>query len=192
MRLPSFVRHAGTVATLVGLTLIVYAGVITFRARAHQEAFAVSLPSPPSDGEPVVREPIAEGLTIGEIQVDRIGLRTVSAHGETDAILALGAGPLADTPWLDQRGNVVLAGHRDTVFRSLEQIRVGDVIDVTGHSVAMRYIVTSTTIVEPDDLSVLAGSSDNTLTLITCFPFVYIGHAPRRFIVRATEIAQPF
>ena len=192
MRVRALARYASTAAIIAGVALLSYAGVVVLRARAHQQSFetpiavsTIAVPSPAPASSPT---PLVEGMTIGEIRVDRIGLKTVVTEGESDAILDLGAGHLADTPWLGQPGNVVLAGHRDTVFRPLEGIRVGDVIEVTGHSGAARYAVTSTKIVEPTDLSVLEASTDNTLTLITCFPFVYVGHAPQRFIVRATAI----
>lgn len=186
-------RHAGTVAIVAGLALLSYAGVVVLKARAHQRSFeaaptaeaTTAAPLPVSASAP---SPLIEGATIGEIRVDRIGLKTVVTQGETDAILDLGAGHLADTPWLGQPGNIVLAGHRDTVFRPLARIRAGDVIEVTGHSATVRYTVISTKVVEPTDLSVLDASDGNTLTLITCFPFVYVGHAPHRFIVRANEI----
>ncbi len=190
IRIRSLTRHAATAAVIAGIALLSYAGVVVLKARAHQQTFdASSVPEPAAAPAPAsAPAPLVEGMTIGEIRVDRIGLKTVVTEGETDAILDLGAGHLADTPWLGQPGNVVLAGHRDTVFRPLEYIRAGDVIDVTGHSGAARYRVTSTKIVAPTDLSVLDASDDDTLTLITCFPFVYVGHAPQRFIVRATAI----
>lgn len=187
--LRSFARHTGTVAIVLGLALLSYAGVVVLKARAHQHTFDAA-PAAPTVPAAIPEAParLVEGDTIGEIRVDRIGLKTVITQGESDAILDLGAGHLADTPWLGQPGNVVLAGHRDTVFRPLEGIRVGDVIEVTGRAAVTRYAVTSTKIVEPTDISVLDASETNTLTLITCFPFVYVGHAPHRFIVRATEI----
>ncbi len=188
-RLGALARHAGTATVIAGVALLSYAGIVVLKARAHQQTFEAApradAVSPPAVPAP---PPLVEGDTIGEIRVDRIGLRTVITQGESDAILDLGAGHLADTPWLGQPGNVVLAGHRDTVFRPLEQIRVGDVIEVTGHSAVVRYAVTSMKIVEPTDISVLDASDSNTLTLVTCFPFVYVGHAPHRFIVRASEI----
>lgn len=188
-RLRSFARHSGTAAIVLGLALLSYAGVVVLRARAHQETFDAAPEAPAVTAiSAAAPEPLVEGATIGEIRIDRIGLKTVITQGESDAILDLGAGHLADTPWLGQPGNVVLAGHRDTVFRPLERIRVGDVIEVAGHSGVARYAVTSTKIVEPTDISVLDPSETNTLTLITCFPFVYVGHAPHRFIVRASEV----
>lgn len=197
MRGRAFARYAGTAAVVAGLAMLTYAGVVVLKARAHQRSFEATPAAKPTTAAPLpvsvsasasASAPLTEGATIGEIRVDRIGLKTVITQGETDAILDLGAGHLADTPWLGQPGNVVLAGHRDTVFRPLERIRAGDVIEVTGHSATVRYTVISTKVVEPTDLSVLDASDGNTLTLITCFPFVYVGHAPHRFIVRANEI----
>lgn len=188
MRIRTIARSAGTAAIIAGVALLTYAGVVVFSARAYQHLVDVSPSAPEASSRSFAPRPIVEGEVIGEIRVERIGLRTVITQGETDAILDLGAGHLADTPWLDESGNVVLAGHRDTVFRPLEHIRVGDVIEVTGQLGLIRYAVTSTSIVDPTDLSVLAPSDGRTLTLITCFPFVYVGHAPQRFIVRASAI----
>lgn len=178
-----FARAVGTVAIACGLILFAYAAFVTVRARVYRASFHPAAPVAPPRPAPLV-----DGAPIGEIRVDRIGLRTVITQGESDAVLALGAGHLADTPWPGQPGNVVLAGHRDTVFRPLAGIRAGDVIDLTTTSAVVHYVVTSTQIVDPTDLSVLDASTGNTLTLITCFPFVYVGHAPHRFIVRASEL----
>ena len=199
IRIGAGARAVGTAAIIAGVVMLSYAGVVVLRARAYQHAYdaaaqaaatgpAVPVDVRPAAATPLTPRPLVEGATIGEIRVDRIGLRTVITQGESDAILALGAGHLADTPWLGESGNVVLAGHRDTVFRPLEHIRTGDLIQVTADASTTRYVVTSTKIVEPTDLSVLDASDGNTLTLITCFPFVYVGHAPHRFIVRATEV----
>jgi sortase A len=90
---------------------------------------------------------------------------------------------------MGQDGNVALAGHRDTVFRPLEKIQPGDVIEIMTAGGTITYSVDQVTIVSPDDLSVLEPTGGSTLTLITCHPFKYIGSAPNRFIVRAREIA---
>jgi len=188
MRLGTLARSAGAAAILAGVALLTYAGVVVFTAHAYQHLVDVSPSAPETTGRSFARRPIVEGDVIGEIRVERIGLRTVITQGETDAILDLGAGHLADTPWLDESGNVVLAGHRDTVFRPLEHIRVGDVMEVTGQLGLIRYAVTPTSIVDPTDLTVLPPSDGKTLTRITYFPFVYVGHAPQRFVVRASAI----
>jgi sortase A len=132
--------------------------------------------------------PLIEGAAIGEIHIARLGLSEVIGQGESAAVLRRGVGHLADTAWLGERGNVVLAGHRDTVFRSLRDIQPGDRIDVLAAHALVHYEVQSTVVVSPATLSVLEPSEGNTLTLITCFPFGFIGAAPERFVVRAREI----
>jgi sortase A len=85
-------------------------------------------------------------------------------------------------------GNVGLAGHRDTFFRALRNIRSDDVIDLQTTAGTYRYLVKSTRIVTPRDVSVLQASGGETLTLVTCYPFYYVGSAPKRFILHATQI----
>jgi sortase A len=82
-------------------------------------------------------------------------------------------------------GNVVMAAHRDTFFRSLRNIRNHDAVDVATTEGTRHYLVDSTQIVNSNDLAVLAPTAEPSLTLITCYPFEYFGHAPKRFIVRA-------
>jgi sortase A len=86
-------------------------------------------------------------------------------------------------------GFVALADHRDTFFRSLRNIQQDDTIDLETENGAYRYVVESTKIVGPRDVSVLAAGKKQTLTLVTCYPFYYVGSAPKRFIVRAVQVA---
>ena len=85
-------------------------------------------------------------------------------------------------------GNVGLAGHRDTFFRALRNIRPDDTIELETTEGTYRYQVSSTRIVTPRDVSVLKSSGGPTLTLVTCYPFYYVGSAPKRFIVHATAV----
>ena len=109
------------------------------------------------------------------------------AQGDSAAILRRAVGHLANTALPGELGNVVLAGHRDTFFRALEGVRAGDVITVRTPSRDFQYLVESTAVVPPTDVQVLEPTGGRTLTLITCFPFYYLGAAPDRFIVRARE-----
>lgn len=106
-----------------------------------------------------------------------------------DTTRSVGAGHLPETPlpWLD--GNSVIAGHRDTDFRPLRRIREGDMIRFRAADTAIDYVVRETTIVAPTDVTVLRPTSRSVLTLITCYPFTYIGPAPKRFIVRAVRVS---
>lgn len=101
----------------------------------------------------------------------------------------LSAGHLPDTPWPWQPGNSAIAAHRDGRFRALRHIKVGDDVRLRTARGELRYRVRELSIVEPDDLSVLAPREKSSLTLITCYPFTYIGNAPKRFIVRAERLA---
>jgi len=86
---------------------------------------------------------------------------------------------------------VVLAGHRDTFFRPLRRVAVGDAILLRTGGQTFRYLVQSTEVVSPKDVDVLKSSNGNELTLVTCFPFDYVGPAPKRFIVHAREAMAP-
>ncbi len=131
---------------------------------------------------------LAEGVAIGEIQIPRLGLSAIVAQGESTATLEHAVGHLPDTALPGQTGNVVLAGHRDTFFRPLRFVRAGDVIVLRTHGGDFQYLVELTAVVPRDDVAVLEPTSGRTLTLITCHPFVYVGAAPDRFIVRAREV----
>jgi sortase A len=138
----------------------------------------LSAPAPPK---------LAEGDLIGRIEIPRLRMSTVVFEGTGDGVLRIGVGHLAGSPLPGERGNVVLAAHRDTFFRPLRDIRKQDVIDVVTPNGMRRYRVDSTTIVTPDHTEVLGPAPGATLTLVTCYPFDWFGHAPKRFIVRAHE-----
>jgi sortase A len=130
----------------------------------------------------------AEGSLVGRIDIPRLDLSAVVFEGTTDDTLARGVGHLRGSAGPGERGNLVLAGHRDTFFRALRNIREGDEVDIKGPQGEFEYQVESTTIVNPDQTEVLEPGNGDTLTLITCYPFRYIGNAPQRFIVRASKI----
>ncbi len=133
---------------------------------------------------------ISEGSLLGRIEIPRLDLSAVVFEGTSDDTLSRGVGHLRGSASPGQRGNLVLAAHRDTFFRSLRGIRQGDQVTVQVPDGEFHYLVQSTSIVQPDQTEVLQPSADATLTLITCYPFGYIGNAPERFIVRATKIAK--
>ena len=97
-------------------------------------------------------------------------------------------GHIPGTPLPGQQGNVAIAGHRDTFFRALRNIRKDDEITLATLDGSYRYRVDSTKVVEPEDTQVLDDSHDKILTLVTCYPFDFVGVAPKRFIVRAHRI----
>jgi sortase A len=133
-----------------------------------------------------VSEP--DGL-IGRISVARLGVSVIVMEGTAGPTLRRAAGHISGTALPGQQGNVGIAAHRDTFFRPLRDIRKDDLITVTTSRGEFRYRVVSTQIVDPDDVSVLNSDGSDVLTLVTCYPFNFIGAAPNRFIVRAEQIS---
>ena len=130
---------------------------------------------------------IPDGGLIGRVEIPRLHLSAVVFQGADSDVLDHGVGHVDSSALPGQSGNVVLAAHRDSFFRGLRNIRQGDMVTVTTESGPRNYEVRSTEVVKPTETSVLDPTAQPTLTLITCYPFYYVGHAPRRFIVRALE-----
>lgn len=128
---------------------------------------------------------------LGRISVPRLKLSAMVNEGVDDQTLSLAIGHVPGTALPGSQGNVAVAAHRDTFFRPLKGIRVHDEIDfTTGHG-EFRYRVESLRIVNPEDVEVLQPSAEPELTMITCYPFDFFGHAPKRFVVQARQIAAP-
>jgi sortase A len=155
--------------------------------RARQDAAALSAAAGATTPSAVAVPVPTDGASIGEIQISRLGLRAMISQGESAPILRRSVGHLSGTALPGEVGNVVLAGHRDTFFRPLSGVRAGDSIVLTTRDGEFEYLVESTSIVTPSAVEVLEPTGGSTLTLITCYPFSYIGAAPNRFIVRARQ-----
>lgn len=136
---------------------------------------------------PAEREhkPLAGGL-LAVLQIPRLGVEVPVFEGTDDLTLNHGVGRIAGTALPGEPGNVGLAGHRDSFFRPLKNIRVGDAIQVETPGKTDSYVVERIDIVTPDDVEVLQPRSVPSLTLVTCYPFYYIGSAPQRYIVTAS------
>lgn len=119
------------------------------------------------------------------LSIASIGLEVAVFAGTSDHVLNVGVGHVSGTARAGEHGNIALAGHRDGFFRRLKDVAIGDEIVLRGRHGQDRYRIAATTIVTPDDVSVLEPTDDGTLTLITCYPFYFVGDAPQRFIVRA-------
>jgi sortase A len=132
--------------------------------------------------------PALKGDLIGLIKIPRLGLSVIVIEGTTGAILRRAAGHISGTAQPGQPGNVGIAGHRDTFFRGLQDIRKNDTITLTTLFGEYSYRVVSVKVVSPDDVAVLKAGGDETLTLVTCYPFTFVGAAPDRFIVRAERV----
>jgi sortase A len=133
---------------------------------------------------------VAEGDVIGEMTIPRLGLKTIVVEGQSAKVLRRAIGHLPETALPGAPGNVALAGHRDGFFRPLRDIRLGDAIALETFDGEFVYRVESTEVVSPSDVQVLEPSRENSLTLVTCYPFYYVGAAPMRFIVRAKQIGR--
>jgi sortase A len=129
--------------------------------------------------------PMREGAVIAELGVPRLGLSTMVVEGVGDGDLKLAVGHIPGTALPGKQGNIGIAGHRDTFFRPLRFIRKDDMIALTTLRGTSHYRVVSTKIVGPDEVRVLYPTGRDVLTLVTCYPFDFVGPAPRRFIVRA-------
>jgi len=129
-----------------------------------------------------------EGSPLGRIEISRIGLAAIILEGMDDKTLRRAVGHLPGTPLPGRSGNVAIAGHRDTFFRPLRSIRKDDEIKLATLNGSYLYRVDSTKIVEPEDIQMLEASNDAILTLVTCYPFNFVGSAPKRFIVRARRV----
>lgn len=135
----------------------------------------------------VRHEPIPPGAPVARLLIPRLDVDVVVAEGTADAVLRRAAGRLAASARPGEEGNIVIAGHRDTFFRPLEEIRAGDLIVLDSGAGRLHYRVEWMRIVEPDDVGVLDTGGSDALTLVTCYPFRYVGNAPKRFVVRARE-----
>jgi sortase A len=127
---------------------------------------------------------------LGRIAIHTIGLEAMILEGTDARTLRRAVGHIPGTPLPGQQGNVVITGHRDTFFRPLRNIRKDDDIRLTTLSGSYRYRVDFTKVVEPGDTEVLDNSDDAILTMVTCYPFYFVGPAPQRFIVRAHRVPE--
>jgi sortase A len=137
---------------------------------------------------PAQERVLHRGDPFGKISIPRIGLSAIVAEGIDERTLghAVGHFPASSTP--ENLGTVALAGHRDTFFRGLSRVRVKDRITLETPQGKYQYEVVRTRVVGPEHIELVESSSESDLTLVTCFPFHYIGPAPKRFIVQAIRV----
>jgi sortase A len=141
--------------------------------------------------EPVADvRPAAAGTWVGRLEAPAAGLSATVLEGSGTATLAKAAGRIEYTALPGETGNLGIAGHRDTVFRPVRRLKVGDTLTLTTAARVFEYQVSKLSIVDPDAVHVLDPTSDPTLTLVTCYPFSYFGSAPKRYIVAAALTGQ--
>lgn len=180
----------------IGIACLVFYSVVTVHTWRYQRAAKSEIdrmtsidrarPAAAVEGATRPVKPLATGELIGRVEIPRLRLSAAVAEGDDDKTLGKAVGHLPDTPlpW-HRRGNVALAAHRDGLFRRLEHIRLNDDVRMITPRGEFHYRVTKTHIVDPDDVWVIAPTATPTITLITCYPFSFVGNAPRRFIVQA-------
>jgi len=137
---------------------------------------------------PPHRQTVAADGLIGRIEIPRLGVSVIVIEGTGRTVLGRAAGHIVGTALPGQPGNIGISAHRDTFFRPLRNIRQNDIITLTTLDDEYRYRVVSTEVVSPYDLAVLRSSANQVLTLVTCYPFYFIGSAPNRFIVHAKRV----
>jgi sortase A len=174
------------------ILLLGYCGFIlvdtwVFQARESAELERFT-PERPASGDVAIPAAGPDGL-IGRMEVQRLGVSVVVMEGTSNKILRRAVGHIAGTAMPGQAGNVGIAGHRDTFFRPLRKIQPDDIITLSTLRGSYRYRVVFTKVVSPDDVAVLnPDGKKEALTLVTCYPFYYVGSAPERFIVRAERV----
>ena len=181
----SIVRTASYFFLALGLLALGYAAYVVVDAHAYQTYEQTKFEKETPADAPQL---LVEGGVIGEIEVPRLRLKAIVVQGDSHTILRRAVGHIPETALPGNPGNVAIAGHRDTFFRPLRNIRMGDAITLKTPAGAFQYVVESTQVVPASDVTVLNALNGRTLTLITCFPFNYVGPAPNRFVVRAREV----
>jgi len=176
---------------LIGIICLGIYGFITVQAWFQQAELRsqleeqIMVPSPPASVK--LRPRLAEGDLVGRLEVPRLNLSVMVMEGTSDRTLRLGAGHIPGTAYPGTAGNAGFAAHRDTFFRDIRNIKQQDVVRFTTPHGTLAYRVSGLSIVDPKDVDVLKSTNSETLTLVTCYPFYYIGPAPKRFVVLATR-----
>ena len=180
---------------MVSLVVLGYLSVVVldaqlFQVREAQRLANSSLREPRVIPQPASEQGIATpypatGSAFAKLVIPRLRMSTIVIEGSGEAELALCPGHIPGTPLPGNGGNVGVAGHRDTSFRSLRLIRKEDKIELRFKDRQYQYQVLSIEIVEPSDVRVLNPTGRDALTLVTCYPFSFVGAAPKRFIVHA-------
>ena len=184
----------------IGLVCLAWYGVVTCQAIYYQHNESARLDRAlerQTTESPTIERPRPGRLQsggrsdhqlIGRLEIPRLKLSVMVVDGDDPATLNRAAGHLPDTPLPWEFGNSAVAAHRDSFFRALADIKLNDRLLLTTPHGEFHYAVSNLRIVAPDDLSVLAQSGRSALTLVTCYPFRYVGRAPKRFVVRADHV----
>lgn len=187
------IRVAQLGFTILGVAALGYWASVTVGAHLYQSRESARFDRELRQGNFAKRqlppEPAVEdGGLLGRLEIPRLGLSVMVVEGVKSSELKHAAGHIPGTALPGYGSNVGIAGHRDTFFRPLRLIRRDDSIDLNTTAGTYRYRVVSTSVVSPTDVQLLYPNGKDMLTLVTCYPFYYVGSAPKRFIVRAERI----
>jgi sortase A len=184
-----FVRWMRRFLFLTGTLAVAYVLLTLLHAKLYQQAADNTLDNQIyAEGQYKETLPGAtpkEGDVLGRIEIPRLEVKVAILEGTTPQTLRLGVGHIEGTALPGESGNIGIAGHRDTYFRVLKDIRTGDEIRIQTATGLSRYQVDLVQIVAPSETGVLAASAGPAITLVTCYPFRFIGPAPERFVVHA-------
>jgi len=185
-------RWGGRALLAAGFILLGYVALVLVQAKLYESDAKqyVTGPAPSSQPRPTPQpEPaLMEGDILGYMEIPRLGVSAAVLQGTASRTLRLGVGHMQGTAIPGAPGNSVIAGHRDTFFRALKDIHDGDEIELKTANISTRYLVDWVKVVAPEDISVLDSAGGSELTLVTCYPFYFIGAAPNRFVVRAHKV----
>ncbi len=184
----------GTLAIVIGLALLLWIGVEVLERRATQQAGRSELEGrlPPSeellDSAPTPRP--ALGSVVGRIVISEAEVDAVALEGIDAKTLKRAVGHFPGTALPGERGNASFAAHRDSFFRGLRRVVVGQEVEIETPYAIHSYRIEETRVVEPTQVDVIDPRGGRQLTLITCYPFDYVGAAPQRFVVHARWLGE--
>jgi len=183
-------KHVERALFLIGACLLTYWSASSIDTKSFQQnasrEFSKTLEA--ATPEPAAPQQWTEGSAVARLEIPRLGMSTMVVEGAGHRDLKRAAGHIPGTAFPGTGGNTGIAAHRDTFFHPLRFIRIADSISVTTPQGTFAYRVVSTQIVKPDQIQVLYPTQAESLTLVTCYPFNFVGPAPWRFIVRAERV----
>jgi len=185
-----FIRWTRRILLISGFLALTYVAITLIGASIYQKNAELILEKQihveeqHESGHPATLT-INDGDVLGHIEIPRIGVSVAVLQGTTSRTLRLGVGHIKGTAFPGEPGNIGIAGHRDTFFRALKDIRRDDEIQLETATGIAKYEVDWIQITSPSDVGILSPTAESSLTLVTCYPFYYIGASPKRYIVHA-------
>ena len=189
MGIARHLRRAEKALLATGLSLIAIWAVADLHSKQAAKAAIVQFRSKNIDVTTHAnRDALAENspAALAILRINKVHISVPVFNGTDESTLHIGVGRIPGTARIGEIGNLAIAGHRDTFFRGLKDISIGDLIELERSAQIDDYTVSQIRIVQPEETSVLNPTTDPTLTLVTCFPFYFVGSAPERYIVTAS------